>query len=472
MSRPVICVEGLSKRYRIGQGARHAGLRHLLGEALRAPVRLLAHSLDGKRAGPKDGSTDGSNNVLSDGSNNGAKTGSSVGSNNGKNDSLNIGDASTGTNGRGSHFIWALKDVNFEVRQGEVVGLIGRNGAGKSTLLKILARITKPTEGHVEIRGRVESLLEVGTGFHSELSGRENVYMSGAILGMRKAEIDRKFDEIVAFSEVERFLETPLKHYSSGMQMRLAFAVAAHLEPEILLVDEVLAVGDIAFQKKCLGKMDDISKHGRTIIFVSHNVAAITRLCARCLVISAGRVAYDGDTRTAVWQHYMPIEASKIGGNYVAPGCAGPHLASAIVETSDAGGEHSHGKPIAFEFHIAVPTPCQGLCFSFQVVNEDSVPVCHFWLLNSDYAFGATAGVHRLRCEVIRPRLFMGTYTLTTWLADRRGSDTPIESLQSICKFRINMFGAPREQYDWGRGQCVYLEDGAWNIKLDVQEHA
>ena len=164
-------------------------------------------------------------------------------------------------NGR-SRFIWALKDVNFEVRQGEVVGLIGRNGAGKSTLLKILARITRPTEGHAEIHGRVGSLLEVGTGFHAELTGRENVYMSGAILGMRKSEIDRKFDEIVAFSEVERFLDTPLKHYSSGMQMRLAFAVAAHLEPEILLVDEVLAVGDAAFQKKCLGKMGDISKAG------------------------------------------------------------------------------------------------------------------------------------------------------------------------------------------------------------------
>ena len=180
------------------------------------------------------------------------------------------------------------------MRQGEVVGLIGRNGAGKSTLLKILARITRPTEGHAEIQGRVGSLLEVGTGFHAELTGRENVYMSGAILGMRKAEIDRKFDEIVAFSEVERFLDTPLKHYSSGMQMRLAFAVAAHLEPEILFVDEVLAVGDSAFQKKCLGKMGDISKQGRTIIFVSHNMAALRALCTRLLWLNAGRVKESG----------------------------------------------------------------------------------------------------------------------------------------------------------------------------------
>jgi lipopolysaccharide transport system ATP-binding protein len=445
MSQTVIRVEGLGKRYRIGEGARHTALRHLIGDALRAPVRLLTGGSDGSNSRPNAGRSAGE-----------ATHGASI-----------------GANWRGSSIIWALKDVSFEVRQGEVVGLIGRNGAGKSTLLKILARITRPTEGYAEIRGRVGSLLEVGTGFHGELSGRENVYMSGAILGMRKAEIDRKFDEIVAFSEVERFLETPLKHYSSGMQMRLAFAVAAHLEPEILLVDEVLAVGDAAFQKKCLGKMGDISNQGRTIIFVSHNVAAITRLCTRCLVISAGRVAYDGDTRTAIWQHYMPVETAHVDGNYVAAaGRTGPHLASAFVETSDPGGEHGHGRPIAFEFHIAVPTPCRGLCFSFQVVNEDSVPVCHFWLLDSDYAFGATAGIHRLRCEVIRLRLFMGTYTLTTWLSDRRGSHTAIESLQSICKFRINMFGATREQYDWARGECVYVEDGAWNVELDVQEHA
>ena len=381
-------------------------------------------------------------------------------------------DAGPATNGH-SRFIWALKDVNFEVHQGEVVGLIGRNGAGKSTLLKILARITRPTEGHAEIHGRVGSLLEVGTGFHPELTGRENVYMSGAILGMRKAEIDRKFDEIVAFSEVERFLQTPLKHYSSGMQMRLAFAVAAHLEPEILFVDEVLAVGDAAFQKKCLGKMNEISRQGRTIIFVTHNVAAITRLCARTLVISGGRVDFDGDTRAAIWQHYMPTETAHIDGNYVsAASRTGPHVASAFVKTSDPAGEHGYGKPLAFEFDIAVPTPSRGLCFSFQVVNEDSVPICHFWLLNSDHDFGATPGVHRLVCEVRQPRIFMGTYTLTTWLADRRGSDALIESLQSICKFRINMLSAPREQYDWNRGQCVYLEDSAWNVELDVREHA
>lgn len=189
---------------------------------------------------------------------------------------------------------WALRDVSFEVRPGEVVGIIGRNGAGKSTLLKILSRITTPTSGNVELYGRVASLLEVGTGFHPELTGRENVYLNGAILGMSKEEIRRKFDEIVAFAEVEKFIDTPVKRYSSGMYVRLAFAVAAHLEPEILIVDEVLAVGDASFQKKCLGKMEDVGRQGRTVLFVSHNIAAVRNLCMRTLVFDRGDLTFDG----------------------------------------------------------------------------------------------------------------------------------------------------------------------------------
>jgi homopolymeric O-antigen transport system ATP-binding protein len=188
---------------------------------------------------------------------------------------------------------WALRDVSFDVKRAEVIGLIGKNGAGKSTLLKILSRITMPTKGFAEIRGRVASLLEVGTGFHNELTGRENIYLNGAILGMKKAEIDRNFDEIVAFSEVEKFIDTPVKHYSSGMYVRLAFAVAAHLEPEILIVDEVLAVGDAAFQKKCLGKMDNVAKQGRTVLFVSHNMTAVEALCTRGIYLSEGCVVSD-----------------------------------------------------------------------------------------------------------------------------------------------------------------------------------
>jgi lipopolysaccharide transport system ATP-binding protein len=254
MSDIAIRAEKLGKRYRIGQWQRYLALRDVLTQAVKSPLRLFR--------------------------------GSSL---------------KHSSNGNGH--IWALKDASFEVREGEVVGIIGRNGAGKSTLLKILARVTKPTEGFAKIHGRMGSLLEVGTGFHTELTGRENVYLSGGILGMKKREIVRKFDEIVAFAEVEKFIDTPLKHYSSGMQMRLAFAVAAHLEPEILLVDEVLAVGDSEFQKKCLGKMEDVSRGGRTILFVSHNMGAITRLCSRSLWLDSGKIARSGPSNEIVAEY-------------------------------------------------------------------------------------------------------------------------------------------------------------------------
>jgi len=235
MSEIAIRALGLSKRYRIGQQERENALRNVLGPMLRAPWKLLKREK--------------------------------------------------------KETFWALKDVDLEVKQGEVFGLIGRNGAGKTTLLKILSRITKPTSGWAELYGRVGSLLEVGTGFHPELTGRDNTYLSGAILGMSKREINRKFDEIVAFAEIEKFIDTPVKHYSSGMYVRLAFAVAAHLEPEILMVDEVLAVGDVAFQKKCLGKMKEVGSHGRTIVFVSHNVNAIATLCSSAMVLVDGKTA-------------------------------------------------------------------------------------------------------------------------------------------------------------------------------------
>ncbi len=247
MSDIAIRSEKLGKRYRIGERQSYLALRDLLAQTVKAPWRLF-----------RGNARQSSNN--------------------------------------GPEHIWALKDASFEVHEGEVIGLIGRNGAGKSTLLKILARVTKPTEGFAKIHGRLGSLLEVGTGFHPELTGRENVYLSGGILGMKKREIVRKFDEIVAFAEVEKFIDTPLKHYSSGMQMRLAFAVAAHLEPEVLLVDEVLAVGDAAFQKKCLGKMGDVARGGRTIIFVSHQMNQIRRLCERVVWIDNGQIREIGPT--------------------------------------------------------------------------------------------------------------------------------------------------------------------------------
>ncbi len=234
--RPIIRVENLSKQYRIGaHQAPYRTLRETLTDAVKSPLKRFS-----RKEHPEENT------------------------------------------------IWALKDINFEVFPGDVVGIIGRNGAGKSTLLKVLSRITEPTTGKVDLYGRVGSLLEVGTGFHQELSGRDNVYLNGAILGMSRNEIDRKFDEIVDFAEIEKFIDTPVKHYSSGMYMRLAFAVAAHLEPEILIVDEVLAVGDISFQKKCLGKMEDVAKEGRTVLFVSHNVIALRSLCAKGLWLDNG----------------------------------------------------------------------------------------------------------------------------------------------------------------------------------------
>jgi lipopolysaccharide transport system ATP-binding protein len=203
--------------------------------------------------------------------------------------------------------VWALKDLNFEINRGDVVGVIGRNGAGKSTLLKVLSRITEPTTGFADIYGRVGTLLEVGTGFHNELTGRENIYLNGAILGMRRADIQRQFDDIVAFAEVEKFVDTPVKHYSSGMYLRLAFAVAAHLDPEILFVDEVLAVGDLAFQNKCLGKMGDVARQGRTILFVSHNMGAVRSLCSTGVVLSAGKLLYAGDITSSIETYHRLV---------------------------------------------------------------------------------------------------------------------------------------------------------------------
>jgi len=255
MNDIAIRVENLSKRYRLGEREPYKALRDVVTKAMTAPFRRLRSAF--KRS-----------NVP--------------------------------TFQRSNDYIWALKDVSFEVKRGEVIGIIGRNGAGKTTLLKILSRITEPTEGYAELHGRVGSLLEVGTGFHPELTGRENIYLSGAILGMKKAEIERKFDEIVAFAELEKFIDTPVKRYSSGMFVRLAFAVAAHLEPEILLVDEVLAVGDAAFQKKCLGKMGDVAKEGRTVLFVSHNMAAVSRLCGKVMWLDNGEVRDAGNPNTVI----------------------------------------------------------------------------------------------------------------------------------------------------------------------------
>ncbi len=234
---------------------------------------------------------------------------------------LRVNEADHGN--RAGEEVWALKDISFQVQQGEVLGVIGRNGAGKSTLLKILSRVTAPTSGEIKVRGRVASLLEVGTGFHPDLTGRENVFLNGAILGMTRAEVVRKFDEIVDFTGVEKFIDTPVKRYSSGMYVRLAFAVAAHLDPEILVVDEVLAVGDAEFQKKCLGKMGEVAQSGRTVLFVSHNMGAIKNLCTQCLLLNAGEIEDFGETNQVVQKYFSPLLQSKHGGILNLPRRAG-----------------------------------------------------------------------------------------------------------------------------------------------------
>jgi len=324
MNDVAIRVEGLGKRYRLGQRERYRALRDLLGDALRAPSRLL-------RA-------------------NGA-----------------------GRNGQPQH-IWALKDVTFQVREGEVFGLVGRNGAGKTTLLKILARVTRPTTGHAEVHGRMGTLLEVGTGFHPELSGRENVFLSGAILGMSRREILRKFDEIVAFAEVEKFIDTPLKHYSTGMQMRLAFAVAAHLEPEILLIDEVLAVGDLEFQKKCLGKMSEVARTGRTILFVSHQLNQIRRLCGTVIWVDAGTIRQMGPTAQVVGAYEAAMTSGESSSRDRSDG---PNVKARFLgwEIAEPRGETPHilsgWGEVTFRFTLQVNEPVQMGHHGITLFNSD-----------------------------------------------------------------------------------------------------
>jgi lipopolysaccharide transport system ATP-binding protein len=289
MSDVAVKVHGLSKRYRIGARENYPTIRESLMRAASGSLRVVRSRV------------------------------------------------SSGNNGTSSGSIWALRDVDLEIKQGEVVGIIGPNGAGKSTLLKILSGITEPTVGYADIYGRVGSLLEVGTGFHMELTGRENIFMNGALLGMRRHEIKRKFDEIVAFAETEKFIDTPVKHYSSGMYMRLAFAVAAHLEPEILVVDEVLAVGDAAFQKKCLGKMGDVARQGRTVLFVSHNMSAIQALCEKAVWLDAGQVKHIGPTSEVVHRYLesAPSEVFTIAERADRSGDGSVRLSSVRIESED-----------------------------------------------------------------------------------------------------------------------------------------
>jgi lipopolysaccharide transport system ATP-binding protein len=376
MSDVAVRAEGVSKLYRIGGRARHDTLRDLLTWATSAPLRRLrSRSRRPSEHGPER--------------------------------------------------LWALRDVSFEVRHGEVVGIVGANGAGKSTLLKILSRITEPTEGRVEMRGRLGSLLEVGTGFDPELTGRENVYLNGAILGMKRSEIRRRFDEIVEFSEVERFIDTPVKRYSSGMYMRLAFAVAAHLEPDILVVDEVLAVGDASFQRKCLGKMGNAAQNGRTVLFVSHNMLAVEDLCDRAVWLEGGRVADEGRPK-AVISNYLQgtfsTDTERVWEDpATAPGTDGVRLHGARVRPEDGSPSDpiTVRTPFVMEFEHWSLRPGARPSPSVALYNEQGIVV-----FTSGPAFDPAggerkdpAGLYRQVCRVPGDLLNDGTYRVALYIS-------------------------------------------------------
>jgi lipopolysaccharide transport system ATP-binding protein len=428
MTDVVIRVENLSKQYRIGgPQAEYRTIRETLTGAVQAPIRRLASVARGQ------------------------------------------------SSAEANETIWALKDVSFEVKQGEVLGIIGRNGAGKTTLLKILSRITAPTRGTVDLFGRVGSLLEVGTGFHPELTGRENIYLNGAILGMRRSEIERKFDEMVAFAEIEKFLDTPVKHYSSGMYVRLAFAVAAHLEPEILLVDEVLAVGDAAFQKKCLGKMGEVAKEGRTVLFVSHNMAAINRLCCWALWLDAGRPQMLGSAESVV-AAYLSTGAELEGERRwedlkEAPGNEKIRLQAVRILNSD--GLVSSTVDVRHPFHVEIEydilQPLMGAQVGFWLLTSDGV-VVFVAGDNEDQSWVGRPrkpGRHKSTCKVPALLLNGGLYTLTV-ASDLRNTELLFVTDDAL-RFHVEQTLIPAHSHQRPAGViCPFLE---WQVRrIDAEE--
>lgn len=422
MSEPSIIVQGVGKRYRIGSAqAGYTTLRDVLVRWAKSPFKRGSKS------------------------------------------------------GRSADTIWALKDVSFQVERGQVLGLIGENGAGKSTMLKLLSRITEPTEGRMEIRGRVGSLLEVGTGFHPELTGRENIYLNGAILGMKRGEIESKFDEIVSFAEVETFIDTPVKRYSSGMYLRLAFAVAAHLEPEILLVDEVLAVGDAAFQRKCLGKMSDVAQQGRTVIFVSHNMSAILRLTQETIVLEGGRIALRGPTPEAV-DHYMTSGMDRAGERLWDQDeglrSAGPFLPLALRVRDQAGrvvGEVSSTQPFHIEVEYELEQDITGLRVGIYLHTSRGEPVFTSFDTDDPQAYerlsAREAGRYVSRCTIPANLLNEGRFVVGMNASSFRIRSYFTE--EHAMSFTVEGAGAPgshwperrsgplRPALDWEVGEAV-----------------
>ena len=359
-----------------------------------------------------------------------------------------------------SDYVWALRDINFEVQKGEVLGIIGKNGAGKSTLLKILSRVTAPTTGVIKTKGRIASLLEVGTGFHPELTGRENIYLNGAILGMSKAEIKAKEAEIIEFSGCERYVDTPVKRYSSGMRVRLAFAVAAHLEPDILVIDEVLAVGDAEFQKKAIGKMQDISRgEGRTVIFVSHDMNAVSVLTNRVIVLKNGSVDFEGETDEGI-KEYMKGENKLLKYQYKEE-FKRPKIVEVEIETSLPNNIHEFGKEIKFGFEIDLPYATDNLALSFQIVDEFSVPITHSWIFDAENFVRREKGRYRFEGLYPNPKLYMGNYSLLVYLTDSRTKER-FDFLDTICHFKIQMMKTVRSEYHWQKNTCKYIEEVQW----------
>jgi lipopolysaccharide transport system ATP-binding protein len=404
VTEPAIQVERLGKRYRIGQREHYRALRDVLAGAMKEPSRRL-QQLVGRRANGRDPQVDNT--------------------------------------------IWALRDVSLDVEQGEVLGIIGHNGAGKSTLLKILSRITEPTEGRAVVKGRVGSLLEVGTGFHPELTGRENIFLNGAILGMRRAEIGRRFDEIVAFAEVERFIDTPVKRYSSGMYLRLAFAVAAHLEPEILLVDEVLAVGDAAFQKKCLGRMGDVAREGRTVLFVSHNLPSVENLCRRVVVIDGGRVRMQGDAVTCISAYLGSQSEARAGVDLAAVPRLDPRLVPVFTsfELRDARGQTVStigcGEPIEFRLSYSSATDIANPSFGIIVSNGMGSPL---FFLQTRAQLGLAERAPRageVICRLGETPLVPGDYLLTFGCMT---GERQLDLLEHVARFGVE----PRDFFSTG----------------------
>jgi lipopolysaccharide transport system ATP-binding protein len=412
MSDVVVRAENLGKQYRIGRRQRYRTLRDSIAATASAPIRWLRRRKSGNGAGSA------------------------------------------------ASRIWALRDVAFEVRRGDVVGVIGRNGAGKSTLLKVLSQITEPTTGEVEIRGRVGSLLEVGAGFHPELTGRENVFLNGAVLGMKRAEIVRKFDEIIAFAEVEQFIDTPVKRYSSGMYMRLAFAVAAHLEPEILIVDEVLAVGDAEFQKKCLGKMGQVARGGRTVLFVSHNMHAIKALCNRGLVLHQGQVVLDGTAAEGVAKY---LDQGRLtAGSEVRPEARPGSGEWRFLSAAASRTTFDPAEPKDFDFQVAPIRPGAGPAYlSGLLVNDQGTAISQFdSRLVGVWASGAGPVAGRLRIDDMW--LKPGRYTLNLYVCSQAGI---IDLFEGAVEFEVSpVLPYPQSSSPDATAAALVLANFAWKL--------